>query len=218
MEQYDIQSELLKNHWNVMGTTYLSAKKKNVDDGNNDAVLEFLHEEWERIYPEFVLNPVKNEVIERFYFAQTKGFEKEKQLNGEVTAFRVYYYLCQYFSLKIEPNVITDYNPENYPQYDIHFSDTNRLLFDLFSELWDEINRDNESDFYSFEEFDLEEFYETEVDLLQLFLAECWNETKAKTHSTAIAILSEATAVGDDYFLDEKRILSDSEAEILNRQ
>lgn len=214
-EAHNIQSKLLKNHWDIISSTYLIAKQKNVDDGENNAVFEFLKEEWERIYSTFVLHPVKSEVMDRFYFAQTKGFEREKQLKEEITAFRIYYYLYQYFSLKIEPNVIKNYNIENYPQYDMHYGDANQSLYDLFAELWDEINSGNDLDAGSFYEYDLGEFYETELNLLQSFLADCWNETKVKTQSTVIAILSETI---HNYLLDEKRILSDTETEILDRQ
>lgn len=216
-ESYNIESEDLKTHWNVIGTTFINAKELNADDGSNDKVFHFLLEEWKRLYCSFVLEPIRNTVMESFYYVQTKGFEKEGKIKEIATAFRVYYYLSQYFSLKIRPNVIKEYTVENYPEYDVHFGDANRDLFMLLDEIWEELNNANTSEAGSFEDVD-GYYYETELDYLQSFLADCWNETKIKTGSTAIAILSESTAVGYDYLLDEKRKLYIHETTILERQ
>jgi len=215
-ESYNIQSEDLKTHWTAIGATFLKAKELNVDDGINSKVFHFLLEEWKRLYPSFVLEPIKNAVMEGFHYAQTQGFEKDEKIKETATAFRVYYYLAQYFSLKIEPNVIKEHTVENYPEYDIHFGDANRDLFMLLSEVWEELDNRNTSDADYFEDID-GYYYETELNYLHSFLSDCWNETKEKTGSTAIAILSEATAVGCDYLLDEKRELNRNE-QILERQ
>lgn len=215
-ESYNIQSEDLKTHWNLIGPTFIKAQELNVDDGINIKVYNFLLEEWKRLYPSFVLEPVKKAVMEGFYYAQTQGFEREGKVKEEITVFRVYYYLLQYFSLKIEPNVIKEHDIENYPEYDIHFGDANRDLFMLLSEVWEELDNANTSDAFYFEDVD-GYYYETELIYLQTFLSDCWNETKSKTGSTAYAILSEATAGDYDYWLDEKRDLKSSETSLLER-
>ena len=216
-ESYNIQSEYLKIHWNVIGSTFIKAKEINVDDGSNDKVFHFLLEEWKRLYHPFVLDPIKNAVMDGFYYVQTQGFEREGKIKETATAFRVYYYLAQYFLLKIEPNVIKEETSDGCPEYEIHYGDANRELFMLLVEIWEEINNTNSSDAGYFEDVD-GFYYETELEYLHSFLSDCWNETKNKTGSAAIAILSEATAVGYDYLLDEKRKLSSTETTILERQ
>lgn len=216
-EYHNIQSEDLKTNWDFIGPTFLKAKELNVDDGSNNNVYNFLFEEWKRLYPSFVLHPVKNAVMKGFHFAQTQGFERERNIKETATAFRVYYYLAQYFSLKIEPNVIKKHPKGLDTEYDIHFGDANRDLFMLLSEVWEELDNGNTSDADCFEDVD-GYYYETELEYLHLFLSDCWNEAKQKTGSTAIAILSEATACDYDYLLDEKRQLNRNETSILERQ
>lgn len=216
-KSYNIQSEYLKTYWNVIGPTFIKAKEMNVNDGSNDKVFHFLLEGWKRLYHSFVLDPIKNAVTDGFYFVQTQGFEREGKIKETATAFRVYYYLAQYFSLMIRPNQMKEPSIENFPEYEIHYGDANRELFMLLGEIWEELDNINSTDAGSFEDID-GYYYETELEYLHSFLSDCWNETKNKTGSTAIAILSEATAVGYDYLLDEKRKLSSTETTILERQ
>lgn len=216
-EFYDIQSENLKTHWNVIGPTFIKANEMNLDDGSNNKVFHFLLEEWKRLYHSFVLYPIKNAVIDGFHFVQTQGFEREGKIKETATAFRVYYYLAQYFSLMIRPNQMKEPSIENFPEYEIHYGDANRELFMLLNEILEELDNRNSSDTGSFEDID-GYYYETELEYLHSFLSDCWNETKNKTGSTAIAILSEATAADYDYLLDEKRKLSSTETTILERQ
>lgn len=213
-EAYNVKSEDLKAYWEIIGDTYIRAIAINEPDDDNMELFLFLFEEWKRLYPSFVLQPVKSKVMKHFYFAQTKGFEEEKQIKEEITAFRVFYYLAQYFSLKIQPNSIREYKSESYPDYDMHSGDANRKLFLLLSEIWEELNEGYFND--DFEDFD-GDFYDTELSYLQSFLADCWNETKQLTGSTAIAILSEGTAADGDYLLDESRYIEDAETGILDR-
>lgn len=214
-EAYNVKSEYLKAYWKIIGDTYIRFKTIAEQDEKNTSPYFFLLEEWKRLYPSFVLQPLKNKVMKRFYFAQTKGFEEEKQIKEEITAFRVIYYLAQYFFLKIEPNIIREDKPEILPEYDIHLGDANRKLFLLLSEIWEECNSNIDEDAY-LQDFD-NYFYDVELAFLQSFLADCWNETKQLTGSKAIAILSEGTAAGYDYLLDENRWLEEDETGILER-
>lgn len=216
-EFYNIQSENLKTHWYFIGPTFIKAQEMNVDDGNNNKVFNFLLEEWKRLYCSFVLHPIKDKVMKSFYYVQTQGFEKEEKIKETATAFRVYYYLIQYFLLIIEPNAIKEDISDSCLEYEIHYGDANRELFMLLVEIWEELDNKNSSDAMYFEDID-NYYYETELKYLHSFLSDCWNETKNKTGSTAIAILSEATAGDYDYFLDEKRKLSITETNILERK
>ena len=226
-EELKIQSELLKKHWDLIGETYIVAKEKykecfsdnNIEDNirKYQKVFDFLVEKWKSIYPEFVLIPIENQVFEMFYKIQTKGFEKEKNISEEIDKFSVYYYLCQYFYIFVIPILRENYTYEDYPRFEIKTDNQNLLLREIFSDLWYELTGDDK-EFEEFEVLDLDEFNDIEFLLLSSFLAKCWNETKAKTETKVIATLSEATSVGENYFLDESRILSDKELEeIINR-
>ena len=227
-EELNIQSEILKNHWNLIGETYVIAKEKYKEcysENNTDEniwkyqkVFSFLTEKWKSIYPEFVLLPIENQVFELFYKIQTKGFEKEKYISEAIEKFNVYYYLSQYFYLFVIPSLRDNYKYEDYPRFEIKTDDQNLLLYEIFGELWNELNEDADDEFGDFDELDLEEFNDIEFRSLGLFLSECWNKTKLKTGSKVIATLSEATSVGENYYLDENRILSDKElTEIINK-
>lgn len=211
----NVKSEFLKAYWKIIGDTYIRVKTIAEQDKFNADRYFFLLEEWKRLYPSFVLQPLKSKVMKHFYFAQTKGFEEEKQIKEEITAFLVVYYLRQYFFLKIQPNIIREDKPEILAEYDIHFGDANRKLFLLLSEIWKELNSHVDDDDY-LQDFD-SYFYDAELGFLQSFLADCWNETKQQTGSTAIAILSEGTAADSDYLLDESRYIEDAETGILDR-
>ncbi|MGG5507671.1 MULTISPECIES: hypothetical protein [unclassified Myroides] len=225
-EELNIQSELLKKHWDLIGETYVVAKEKykvcfsnNTDEMNwkYQKIFDFLVEKWKDIYPKFVLIPIENQVFEMFYKIQTKGFEKEKNISEEIDKFSVYYYLCQYFYLFVIPSLRDNYTYEDYPRFEIKTDNQNLLLREIFSELWYELTG-NDEEFEEFDDLDLEEFNDIEFFLLSSFLTKCWNETKTKTGTKVIAILSEATNVGENYFLDENRVLSDIELEeIINK-
>lgn len=214
-EAYNVKSEYLKAYWKIIGDTYIRFKTIAEQDEFNEGRYFFLLEECKRLYPSFVLQPLKSKVMKHFYFAQTKGFEEEKQIKEEITAFRVVYYLRQYFFLKIEPNIIREDKPNILVEYDIHSGGANRKLFLLLSEIWEECNSQVDGDSY-LQDFD-NYFYDEELAFLQSFLADCWNETKQLTGSTAIAILSEGTGTGYDYLLDESRYIEDSETDILEK-
>ncbi len=224
-EEFNIKSELLKNHWDLIGETYAIAKEKykNCYSENNldedvwkyKKVLDSLTKEWKSIYPKFVLQPIENKVFDLFYTIQTKGFEKEKNIAEEIKTFSVYYYLSQYFYIFVVPSLRNNYIYEDYPRFEIKTEDPNLLLYEIFGELWNELNENDDDEFG---EFDLEEFYDIEFRSLSLFLSKCWNETKAKTGSKTIATLSDSTGAGENYFLNENRVLSDSELrEIINK-
>ncbi|MBS9767424.1 MAG: hypothetical protein KGV44_07780 [Flavobacteriaceae bacterium] len=228
MENLNIESELLKEHWDLIGASYTKALKKyekcNENEETDEEVkyeelIDFLTEEWKRIYPEFVLKPYENKILDLFYSIQTNKFEKEKNIPSKITKFNVFYYLCQYFYIFVLPNLKDDLKYEDYPRFEIETNDENIFLRKLFDEIWFELNKDNEdSEIEELGDFGLFEFNEIEFNLLSSFLSKCWSETKIKTGSNVIATLSESTGVGKNYFLDEDRVLSDEELdEILSR-
>ena len=226
-EKYNIQSEILKNHWDIIGDTYVKAKEKYEEcflENNDDEdywkygkVFELLIEEWKIIYPKFVLFPLENKILDLFYTIQTKGFENEKNIKEEINKFTVFYYLTQYLYIFVIPSNRNNFSYEEQPRFEIKTDDPNLLLREIFEEIWDEINLKDDEEFGTFDELDLGEFYNIEFNSLNVFLSKCWNNTKAKTNTKVIAILSESTGAGESYFLDENRILSDEELiKILN--
>lgn len=220
-EEFNIKSEILKDNWNLIGEIYITAKEKykdcyaeynsNKKSWKYETLFEFLTKEWENIYPKFILLPIENQVFDLFHTIQTKGFEKEKNISEEIDKFSVYFCLFQYFYIFVNPSLEENYTYEEFPRFEIKPNHQNRFLYILFEEIWSELKEDNDDEFGDFIEFDLSNFYDIEFRLLCEFLSKCWNETKSKTGSKAIATLSEATGSGENYFLDENRILSEKE-------
>ncbi len=221
----NIESEILKNEWHLIGNIFEKAQEKynccsekNATDEfeKYEEVIEFLIQEYEKIYPKFVLEPYKENVINLFNSIQTKEFEKQKNISNEITKFQVFYYLCQYFYIFVLPILEENIEYEDQPRFEINTKDENIKLFKIFNEIWWELNKENESsEFELLEDFELLEFYEIQVKLLTEFLSECWLKTKEETNSNVIAIMSESTGVGKNYLLDEKRVLTDNEMEQL---
>ena len=228
MEKINIQSEILKDNWKLIEETFKQSKiiydkcyKKNASDNDwkYEKLFEFLSHKWKELYSEFVLLPYENEILSLFYKIQTKSFEKEKNIKGEVTKFNVFYYLSQYFYIFVLPNLNGNYEYEDYPRFEIKTNDQNRELYGIFEELWYELNESNggykDSEFDEYDDLPLDVFNEIEFNLFSSFLSEKWNETKAKTNSNVIATLSESTGIGENYHLDENRKLSDEELDII---
>lgn len=223
----NIKSELLKQHWELISDTFKKAQEKYNEcakKNENDyeirfkELIDYLTQEWEIIYPKFVLLPYKKEILNLFYKTQTNQFEKEKNIAEKISKFNVFYYLCQYCYIFIIPNTESDFKYEDYPRFEISTDDPNLLLYEIFNELWSELNKENlDSEFEELEYSELGKFYKIEFNLLCSFLSKCWNETKIQTGSNVIATLSESTGVGEHYFLDQNRVLSDKELDdILN--
>ena len=224
-EEFNIKSEILKTHWNLIYDTYITAKEKykecNSKNNFNKAywkyseLFDFFIYEWKSIYSKFVILPIENKVSDLFFTIQTKSFEKENNKSEATDIFCIYYCLFQYFYIFASPGLEDDNNYKDLLRLEIKTDSPNLLLYIIFGELWNELNEDNDTEFGDFSEFDLSDFYEFEVRSLQVFLSNCWNEIKSKTGSTTIATLSEATGADVHYSLDENRILSDKELSVL---
>jgi hypothetical protein len=222
-EQLDIKSELIKENLELIELTYRKAlkehntnKSKTIEpsEWKNKNVFNILIEEFKRLYPIFVLEPIKNEVLNLFNQVLDRHYEKEKSITKMLNVFHVSYYTVQYFRILIQPlqnRLIEEY--QQFPKLDIETNDENILLNDIFEEVWEEIIDDNNQPWTDIVD-DL--FYDIEVNLLSEFLSKCWNETKAKTNSNAKAILSEMSGVGETYLLDENRVLENGELQSLN--
>ncbi|MEK9612804.1 MAG: hypothetical protein VW080_02625 [Flavobacteriaceae bacterium] len=217
MEKIKIKSKLIREHWELISSTFhkvlkefQKCKQKEVfdDEWKYDTVFDVLLEEWNRIYPSYVLLPIQEELRKLFFKVQSKEFEKEKYISSEIDIFCVWYYTCQYFYIFIEPFNLSEQYEKN-PRFDINTNDKNLLLLRIFGAIWDEISSVEDPESGEFGEFDLEEFYDAELNLLHFFVSKCWNDVKAITKTKVKAIMNESTGAGEIYYLDENRYLKD---------
>ncbi|EDP97067.1 hypothetical protein U8527_01955 [Kordia algicida OT-1] len=217
IEDFDVKSELIRKHWKFVNEVYgslVEALKENELETEKsplrvtlfDEIYDLMLFHWEKIYPEFVLHPKKDEILNMFHKAQTSDLHLNKPSKKTTKIYSVHYYVLQYFSLIIEP----------YHEYDFdkfgdlcleETGDLNRLLHQIFDTIWYELKlteKTGEDLFY-----DDSEFYDTEVALLTDFVSKCWNETKEKTKIDCVAVLSESTAADGICLLDEDKKLED---------
>jgi hypothetical protein len=218
-EHFNFESELLNEHLEIIYPVYLNFKALADDynlnvDTDNEFDLETLSEPlylnalyyWEKIYPQFVLNPIKEKITEVFIEAQKTNFELKSPSQFEEKIYLIHYYILQYFSIGIKPY----HEHESFPNLGLKTADSgnlNLLLYNLFEELWYELKIDILTDEELFD--DCSEFYDLEVKLLSDFLSKCWNDAKLKTKVKSVGILVESTAVGPTYSLDENKVLED---------
>ncbi|WP_179006563.1 hypothetical protein [Winogradskyella forsetii] len=218
----DIQSQLIKNNWQLINSTYEKAyqinsemKSRTTEIGRwkNETLYKFLEEEYKRHYPVFVLEPIKNDISNLFKKVHNQEFESQMSITDKISLFSVYYYISQYFRILIEPNQnLRSERYSDFPEMEIETDDENIKLKDIFKELWEEIINDNNE---SWIDVGSEEFYQIEVKMLSGFLSNQWNKAKAENNSNLKAILFEMSDVGERYLLDENRILAKGETESL---
>ncbi|MDT0557226.1 hypothetical protein RM697_01115 [Ichthyenterobacterium sp. W332] len=218
-ENFKFKSELLNNNFDVIYPTYLSYKglitdynlKLETEDEIDSrtffySLYDVTLKHWNNVYPKFVLTPIKDDIIEAFVKALKTDFKLKKPSKFNEKIYFVYYYILQYFSIGIKPY----HEYESFPNLGLKTADSgdlNLLLYDLFEELWDELDIESLIDDELFD--DRTEFYNSEVQFLSEFLSRCWNEAKTLTTIKAIGILGEATAVGETYSLDDNKVLED---------
>ncbi|GFD73600.1 hypothetical protein KUL113_30200 [Tenacibaculum sp. KUL113] len=205
MENFEIKSNLLREKWDSINTVYYSLKEelsKHKSAIEFDQLYDFLLEEWRKIYPSFVLYPIKEKILNLFFQAQTTDFELKTPTKDKTKVYSVHYYLLQYFSIGIIPH----HGYESFPDIRLKSSesgDPNLTLYEIFEEICSELGLDSitEDDLF----YDSSEFYQIEVELLSDFLSKCWNETKSKTKLNVKGILFESTGADIDYNLDENK-------------
>ncbi|WGH76705.1 hypothetical protein P8625_05995 [Tenacibaculum tangerinum] len=219
MNKDDIKSKLIKENWDLISSTFdkaLKEFKKCKQKGGVDnewkynTVIDVLLEEWNRIYPNYVLLPIQEELRKLFFKVQSKEFETEKNISSVIDVFCVWYYNCQYFYIFIEPFNLSEQHEEN-PRFEINTNNENLLLLEIFASIWDEISSIEDPESGEFWELDLPEFYDTELNLLHFFVSKCWNDVKTITKTTVKAIMNESTGAGEIYYLDENRYLKDED-------
>lgn len=201
MDKKDIKSEFLKTHWEMIESTYnklkLESEKEDQKESNYFSICQVMIEEWNSIYPTYVLEPIEKDVLSLFQRIQTGEFEKEKSISTKVEVFGVFYYTAQYFYIFVEPfdlNEAYDFTP----RFEIKTNDPNRILHHIFGELWNEL----------YPNFDAKEYYHLvgsnlkEYEMLYKFLSKCWLESLDITESTVKAVLSESTGCDNTVYLD----------------
>lgn len=218
-ENPSIKSELINNNLETIYPAYLDFKKL-VNDYNlkldtdeeidSETFFYSLYNvslnHWKKIYQNFVLNPIKDEITEVFVKAQKTEFKLKESSKYKEKIYLIHYYVLQYFSIGIMPY----HEHESFPDLGLKTADSgnlNLLLYNLFDELWYELKIDSLIDYELFD--DRTEFYDLEVKFLSEFLSRCWIQAKSITNINAIGILVESTAVGVTYSLDENKVLKD---------
>ena len=222
IEDFDIESELLHEYWELINEVYglaaerLKKEEENVEDFSfestlfNDLYELFLHH-WKKIYPAFVLYPKKEEILSMFLRAQNSDLYLKSPSKSKTKIYSVHYYIAQYFSITVEP--YHEYDVSKFPNIQSKDSeDLNMLLYEIFEEIFEELELEEETGEGIFD--DKTEFYDAEVEFLTKFLAQCWNETKSKTKTNAVAVRTESTAIGDTVLLDDDKKLGDFADEI----
>ena len=220
IQDFNIESELLHEHWETINIAYGSIVKIVKEEEANEEELDFevnlfnrlydiIFSQFREIYPTFVLDPIKDEVLTLFEKAQTTDLNLKNPSKSTTKVYCVYYYVLQYFTIGIQPY----YEYEKFPDLSLNrpdrSTDLNLLLYELFEEIWEELALEDSTGEEIFD--DKTEFYDLEVAYLSEFLSNCWNETKAKTNTKVVGILDEATACGDTFSLDENRTLKDAD-------
>ncbi|WP_298424226.1 hypothetical protein [uncultured Kordia sp.] len=226
IQDFDVKSELLQKHWELINVAYGSLVKKLKENENDtedefgfgitlfDQCYDIIFSQWREIYPKFVLHPIRDEVLALFLEAQTTDLKLKKPSKNTTKVYSVYYYVLQYFAIGIQPYHDYDEFPDLSLDRSDKSDDLNLLLYNIFETIWYELKLDDKTEEDIFD--DKSEFYDLEVDFLSDFLSKCWNETKAKTNTNVIGILDEATACGITYSLDENKPLKDSDEILKN--
>jgi hypothetical protein len=212
--KYPFESEVLNENWELLKPFYDSLKEI-LDDHDPeeeeessfgwslfDSLYDRVYHEWQQIYVKVVLEPVRERILEIFKEALLKEFKTQPKIKE----YYVLYYVLQYFFVGIQPK---DENEEHF-RIDLESSESknmNRHLYFLIDVLWEELELTELSGEQIF--YDSSEFYDLEVEYLLDFLSELWNEAKAITKVNATAILTEATAAGSDYRLDDKSVIEE---------
>lgn len=220
IKDFNIESELLQEHWETINIAYGSIVKIVKEEEANEDELDFeenlfnrlydiIFSQFREIYPAFVLDPIKDEVLTLFEKAQTTDLNLKNPSKSTTKVYSVYYYVLQYFTIGIQPY----YDYEKFPDLSLdrpdNSADLNLLLYELFEEIWEELALEDITGEEIFD--DKTEFYDLEVAYLSEFLSNCWNEIKAKTNAKVVGILDEATACGETFSLDENRTLKDAD-------
>ena len=214
----EVKSKLLKENWHFIEDVYIKLKNKSSktqkgilsffksdqEDLSFKEVYDVLLNEWKIVYPKFVLEPIREDVLELFFKAQNTDFTQNNELDVKQRSYYVHYYLCQYFSLGIIPNGESN----NFPDMSLNtsnYEDKNLELYEVFEAIYTELNFDSLTEEELFD--DNSEFYQAEVVMLRSFLSECWNETKLKTNLDVKGVLIESTGADDAYSLDDNLLL-----------
>lgn len=223
IQGFNVKSELLRKHWELINVTYGSLAEKIKESETDDEFdygmtlfeqcYDVIYDQWREIYAQFVLYPIKDKILALFLEAQTTDLKLKTPSKSTTKVYSVYYYVLQYFAVGIQPYHAYEEFPDLSLDRPDESIDLNLLLYSIFETIWYELKLDDitEEDIFD----DKHEFYDLEVKLLSDFLSKCWNETKTKTNADVIGILDEATACGDTYSLDENRVLNADEIEAL---
>jgi hypothetical protein len=111
LPEYPFESETLNENWELLKPIYDSIKEV-LDEYDPDEEEEFsfessLHEmlydrvfsEWRELYPTYVLEPVREGILDVFKEALSRDFTTQPK----VKEYLVIYYISQYFFVGVQP-------------------------------------------------------------------------------------------------------------------
>ncbi|MUU79883.1 hypothetical protein [Winogradskyella endarachnes] len=221
IEDFKIESEILKENWNSISKSYVRINKEaelyrnNIKSPNElygsffkflDAA-DVLMEEWENLYPVFVLEPIKKEVLDFFKKIHLREFDKLNSIEEKIKLYSIAYYIYgTEFYMFVEPdaNIYPNLKYDITGRIEISPKSNGLKLEEIFEKIWEHVGL---TDFdgtllYSEGEKNDNQFF-------QEFLSECWLEAKKITGSNALGFLEEATSACDSYLLDERLNIND---------
>lgn len=209
INNFNVKSELIKKHWKHVNELYVSYKEllETYDEDEElpyDELYDIGFEHWKEQYFGFVLEPIRDKVLDFFYKAQITDFKSAGTVKRKEKTYLIFYYLYQYFSLGIKAY----HEDEEFEEIRLDVSmDLNMDLYRVFEEVWEEFGLGTKLDAELFEE--KEEFYAIEVEMLKPFLSECWNAAKLKSSKKVKGILLEATGGDIGHSLDNNQKLEE---------
>ena len=204
-ENYSITSQTVKENWELLKPAYVRIQEllKDHDPEEDPESLYWklnavIFSEWSENYQNFVLEPVREGILEIF----KEALEIEFEADSEEKQYYVIYYLLQYFFVGIEPA-----DDEDHFRIDLELDeelgedDRNLQLYSMYRALWRELKLADIAG-EEFNEHNTDEYYEYELDSLTKFLSELWKQAKEITKVKAKATLIEGTGADGEVELD----------------
>ncbi len=223
MNNNHIKSEFLKNHWNIASEIYRlvseslkyydlnnfstfnkSSKGIRFNNGALDLVLimETFESCWNYYYKTFVLESMRNEVLEFFYKIQTRSLEQQVSAPHPISVVDINYDLINGFNLVATQSYLLypykeykDFQPELKCDNKIannHKNILSRICEEIYEELnitiYDDLQETLEDGYDDFDVL-ITENKRQDYEFYFQFMRNCWKYTKGKTGSDILGFM-----------------------------
>lgn len=222
-DKSQIKSEFLRDHWDIASDMYHLAenslkyydlenptsfsKSHKGQTFNNDLfdltlVIEAFKNAWNSLYKTFVLESMRDNVLDFFYKLQTGTLEEQVSAPYTISVIDIDYDLLNGFDLLATQSYLL-YPWENYKDFqpqikcDNQITDTrksilNRICEEIYEELnidtFDDLQETLEDGYYDFD-YLLTENKRQDYEYYIEFMRNCWNYTKGKTGSNVLGFM-----------------------------